>query len=146
MIYLILAIVAVIVAAVAYQIVKLRRVVGPNRGQSNHSIHPEMLVELTFNAEAISAKYPDGASISLKWSDLTTVGLASIDAAPGAPTLYWGLHAGKRIPTIGYPHGAIGDKELLAEFAKRLPGFDMEKVMQAVAATGRAHFQIWPKK
>ncbi len=146
MIYLILAIVAVIVAVVLYQIVKLRRIVSQNRGQLSQPTHTEMLVELTFDADTITAKYPDGPPISMKWSDLTTVGMASIDAAPGSPSLYWGLHSGKRIPTISYPHGAIGDKELLAEFTKRLSGFDMEKVMRAVGTTGRAHFQIWSKK
>ncbi len=146
MIFLILAILAVIVAAVVYQIVKLRRVVSQNHGQLGQSVHAEMLVELSFNADTITAKYPDGGTISVKWSELTTVGLASIEAPAGSPALYWGLHNGKRLPTISYPHGAIGDKELLTEFAKRLPGFDMDKVMQAVGTTGRAHFQIWPKK
>lgn len=146
MIILILAIVAVIVATVLYQIVKLRRVVGQNQSQLDRPAHPDMLVELRHDVNAITAKYPDGAMITMKWSELTNIGIASVEAPQGEPSLYWGLHAGKRIPTISYPHGAVGDKELLAEFAKRLPGFDMEKVMQAVTATGRAHFQIWPKK
>ena len=146
MIYVILAIVAVIVAAVLYQIVKLRRVVGQNSSLADGAPHPDLLVELAFTADAISAKYPGGAMISIKWSDLTTVGLASIDAPAGAPTLYWGLHSGKRTPTISYPHGAIGATELLAEFSKRLPAFDMDKLMQAVSTSSRAHFQLWPKK
>ena len=145
MIFLIFAIVAVIIAIVLYQIVKLRRVVSRN-GSPVGPTHPDLLVELRFDNDAISAKYPDGGMISLKWSELTNIGLASLDAPSGSPSLYWGLHSGKRVPTISYPHGAIGDKELLAEFAKRLPGFDMDKVMQAVTTSGRAHFQIWPKK
>ncbi|HEX7641094.1 MAG TPA: hypothetical protein VF472_02685 [Burkholderiaceae bacterium] len=145
MLFLILIIVALITIVVIYQVVKLRRVVGENLGPQQ-AAHPEMLTELTFTADSISAKYPDGGIISMKWSELTNIGLASTLAASGEPSLYWGLHSGKQVPTITYPHGAVGDKELLAEFAKRLPGFDMDKVMQAVTTTGRAHFQIWPKK
>jgi hypothetical protein len=140
-----LAIVAVIVAVVVYQVVKLRRAVGQNSA-SQAPKHTEMLVELSFDNELITAKYPDGNSVTLKWSELTNIGMGSIDPVGDSPSLYWGLHAGKQIPTISYPHGAIGDKELMAEFVKRLPGFNLEKVMQAVATTGRAHFQIWPKK
>lgn len=143
--FLIIAILAVIVAVVIYQVVKLRRAVGKNLAPAQGP-HPEMLTELSFSADAISAKYPDGGVISMKWSELTNIGLASSAAPAGEPSLYWGLHAGKQIPVISYPHGAVGDKELLAEFAKRLPGFDMDKVMQAVTTSGRAHFQIWPKK
>ncbi|HEX8956362.1 MAG TPA: hypothetical protein VF798_08815 [Burkholderiaceae bacterium] len=145
MLFLILIIVALIAVVVIYQAVKLRRAVSENLGPRQPT-HPEMLTELTFSADSISAKYPDGGIISMKWSELTNIGLASTAAAPGDPSLYWGLHSGKQVPTITYPHGTVGDKELLAEFARRLPGFDMEKVMQAVAATGRAHFQVWSKK
>jgi hypothetical protein len=145
MLLLTLAIVALIVAAVVYQVVKLRRAVSKNLAPLPPK-HPELLVEVTFDANAISAKYPDGGVVNLKWAELTNIGLASIESTPDSPTLYWGLHSGKQIPTISYPHGAVGDKELLAEFARRLPNFDMNKVMQAVATTGRAHFHIWPKK
>jgi hypothetical protein len=78
MIFLILAIVAVIVAAVLYQFIKLRRVVSQNKASTGSSSHPDFMVELTFTTDAIAAKYPDGGAISLKWSDLTTVGLASV--------------------------------------------------------------------
>jgi hypothetical protein len=145
MLFLILAIVVLILVAVVYQVVKLRRAVSRNVGDLPPQ-HADLLVDLTFDADSISAKYPDGGVIGMKWAELTNIGLASIDAPPDSPTLYWGLHSGKQIPTISYPHGAVGDKALLAEFAKRLPGFDMETVMKAVGTTGRAHFQIWPKK
>ena len=145
MLFLIPAIVVLILVAVVYQVAKLRRAVSRNVGDMQPQ-HADLLVELTFDADSISAKYPDGGVINLKWAELTNLGLASIEAPADSPTLYWGLHSGKQIPTISYPHGAVGDKALLAEFAKRLPGFDMETVMKAVGTTGRAHFQIWPKK
>lgn len=145
MFLLTLAIVVLIIVAVVYQVAKLRSAVSRNIGAQSTQ-HADLLVELTFDANSISAKYPDGGLTQMKWADLTNIGLASIEATPDSPTLYWGLHSGKQIPTISYPHGAVGDKELLAEFAKRLPGFDMETVMKAVGTSGRAHFQIWPKK
>lgn len=146
MTYLIIAIIAVIIATILYQVVKLRRVVGQNREQLAPSTHPDLLVELSFDNDFVTAKYPDGGIVKARWQDITTVGLASIEATPGSPSLYWGIHTGKRIPTISYPHGAVGDKELLAELSRRLPNFDMEKVMLAVTSSERTHFQIWPKK
>jgi hypothetical protein len=141
---LIVSFVAVVVLIFLYQFLKLNRVVKQQPNGPSGAPNAELLTQLSFDNDAITVKYPDGGMVLLRWSDLTMVGIALVkDPQSGALGIYWGLHAGKSVPAITYPHGAIGDKELLAEFAKRLPNFDMNKVMTAVGGSRSENIKIW---
>lgn len=145
MITIIASIAALVVLLFVYQFFKLRRVVKQGQRPSNAAMNLELQTQLSFNDETITALYVDGSSVSVKWMDLTMVGIGLINEQSDSPNIYWGLHTGKRVPSLSYPHGAVGDKALLAEFTKRLPNFDMDKVMQAVSTSGKGHFKVWPK-
>ena len=143
---LIVTIVAVIALLFLYQFLKLNHVVKQHPNVPNAAPNAELQTQLSFDTDAITAKYADGGTVLVKWNDLTMVGIALVkDPQSGSVGIYWGLHAGKTIPAITYPHGAIGDKELLAEFVKRLPKFDMDKVMTAVSSTRPENLKIWSK-
>lgn len=143
---LFLAIIAIVILITAFQYMKLQRVVKKNANPTATLTNAELLVELSFDETTIKAKYPAGEAVVINWTDLTMIGVRATPAAADSASVYWGLHTGKSIPAISYPHDAIGDKALLAEFAKRLPGFDMEKVMKAVTTNGSGVNQIWAKR
>ncbi len=143
---LIVSFVAIVVLLFFYQFLKLNRVAKQHPNVPKEAPNAEMQTQLSFDGDAITAKYIDGGVVSVKWNTLTMVGIALVkDPQTGSVGMYWGLHAGKTIPEITYPHGSVGDKELLAEFVKRLPNFDMDKVMAAVSSSRPENLKIWSK-
>ena len=106
-------------------------------------LRPESLFVVRFDAEAITVLAPTGETQSVKWKDLTKVGIRTTDDGPSEPDVFWGLYTGGDKAALVFPGGSTGEQEILAEMQSRLPGFDDSQVVKAMGSTWNAYFVVW---
>jgi hypothetical protein len=79
---------------------------------------------------------------SVRWDDLTVVGIR-IQNEGFIDTPYWIL-AGKPGGCV-FPSNAVGNREILAEMQKRLPGFSNVAVLQAMGMSSGG-VRVWERE
>jgi hypothetical protein len=101
-------------------------------------------VRVTFDDDAISAKYRNGETRSIRWSELARVGIRTTDEGPAVDDVLWGLHSAAGVEVV-YAGGAIGEMELLRAMQHRLPDFDHDAVIRAMCSTDNEDFTAWER-
>ena len=99
-----------------------------------------------FDTDAITVVGPDGETQSVRWRDLTKVGIRTTDDGPWNPDVFWGLHAGEEKAALVFPGGATGEQEVVAAMQAQLTGFDDQQVIKAMGSTSNAYFLIWKQR
>lgn len=97
---------------------------------------------VAFDDEAITSSGEGREDETVAWADLTEVVILNEDAFP-VGSQYW-LLAGKDGKGAAIASEAEGMQALLAAMQERLPGFDNEAVIQAMASLDGA-FRVWKK-
>lgn len=120
---------------------KMFSVIGWERKQSG-SLKPESETIVETTDSCIRATRPNGMVEEVSWNELTGFDIETNSLGPFEPDVYWILHGEVRGCVI--PQGATGDGELLARLMK-LPRFDNQAFMEAMASTSEATFPIWRK-
>lgn len=100
----------------------------------------ENQVEITFDADGMTAVYPDGSARSVRWDDLESIIIETNDSGPWGSDVWWVLRG--RTGECHYPMGAAGENEML-ERLQQLPGFDNDAVIQAMMSAENAEFICW---
>jgi hypothetical protein len=103
---------------------------------------PESKFVLEVTEVGIKCIRPNGDVEQVSFSDLVEVRIDTNDSGPWGADLWWVLLGST--PTSGcvYPGGATGEQVAL-DALQRLPGFDNEKVIQAMGSTDNASFKCW---
>lgn len=107
---------------------------------------PEAQFVVRFDTDAITVVGPDGETQSVRWRDLTKVGIRTTDDGPWKPDVFWGLHAGREKAALVFPGGATGEQEIMAAMQAQLTGFDDQQVIKAMGSTANAYFLIWEQR
>lgn len=115
-----------------------------NKGKQ--ALHPEAQTVISFDDEHVRVTHPDGEMQSVRWADLTMVGIRTTDEGPFVADVFWGLHGADKAPAVVYPQGATGESDLLEAMQKRLAGFDNRKLIEAMGCTGNTFFLIWESR
>ena len=111
--------------------------------ENKQALHPEAQNVITFDDEQVRVTDQNGEIHSVRWADLTMVGIRTTDEGPFLPDVFWGLHGADKAPAVVYPQGATGESDLLEAMQKRLAGFDNRKLIEAMGCTGNAFFLVW---
>ena len=104
------------------------------------SLDPESRFVVAFDDKAVTCRRPDGGVESVAWSDLRAVVIETNSLGPLACDLYW-LLLGEEGGCV-IPQGATGGDRLLNRL-QQLPGFDNEKVIEAMCCTEESRFVCW---
>lgn len=91
----------------------------------------------------ISARYPDGTILSIRWGEIQSVSIETNDSGPWGADVWWLIEGDQSRCT--YPGGATGDIEALKALESRLTGFDDECVVRAMGCTSNRRFVCWQK-
>lgn len=75
-------------------------------------------------------------------SDLSGVVIETNDSGPWGADVWWLLFGVDDKVALAYPQGATDEDETLA-YLMSLPGFDHEKMVEAMSSTGNAVFPVW---
>lgn len=142
-----LFVVALIVAALWYV---TRRLTARNIEQlrnagdadSDGRLFPESLFKVTVTDDHVRHDSPNGESEELKWSELQQVEIHTTDEGPSLPDVFLVL-IGKE-STCRIAQGATGEPALL-ERLQQLPGFDNEKLIDAMGSTSNERFVCWQR-
>jgi hypothetical protein len=99
--------------------------------------------KIDFDDDSIKVINADGSSESIKWSELTAVFILTTDQGPFTDDVFFLLIDSEHPSGIVVPQGTIGDRNLFIALQERLPGFDNEKVIEAMSSTENTSFLIW---
>lgn len=140
-----LAIAVVVMLVVLFNRVVRRKSTQP-KSVAPVRLDPEEKNVITFDDERITVTYGNGETRSVRWADLTMVGIRTTDEGPFLPDVFWGLHAGASEPAVVYAQGATGEREFMSAMQQRLAGFDNEELINAMCCADNDFFVIWCKQ
>lgn len=103
----------------------------------------ERAVTVQTDDQEISARYPDGTILSIRWGEIQSVSIETNDSGPWGADVWWLIEGDQSRCT--YPGGATGDIEALKALESRLTGFDDECVVRAMGCTSNRRFVCWQK-
>jgi hypothetical protein len=100
---------------------------------------------VSYDEELISCTKPNGTIESVKWKDLKAVLIETTDEGPFACDVFWVLLGSNQTGCV-IPQGATGESELLKALQDKLPAFNNEALLLAMASTQNNRFIIWEAK
>lgn len=112
-------------------------------GKARPLLRPQCLYVLTTDDERVVCRAPGGAEQSVGWDELEVVAIETNDTGPLGMDVWWVLEG--RSEVCRFPLGAAGG-EAVQEKLNRLPDFDSQAVIDAMACTGNRRFVCWKKK
>ncbi|MES2819634.1 MAG: hypothetical protein V4812_11690 [Pseudomonadota bacterium] len=89
----------------------------------------------------IISRRPEGSTERVALTDLRAVIIETNDSGPWGSDLWWIL-VGSQNNGCVFPGGATGEQVILAAL-QQLPGFDNERLMQAMTSIGNGRFLCW---
>lgn len=105
---------------------------------------PESMYRVEFDDASIVVIYPKDERAVVRWEALTRVAIRTTDDGPWDMDVFWGFHEGRSdAPSAVVPGGATGERALMDELFRRLPGVRADQIIQAMGSTSNAHFVIW---
>jgi hypothetical protein len=102
-------------------------------------------VKVFFDDESISVIRQDGSRESVRWSDLREVVIKTTDEGPFIEDVFIILIGKDQRSGCLVPQGADGESELFSALQARLPGFDNEKVIEAMSSSENRSFLLWSR-
>jgi hypothetical protein len=101
------------------------------------------MVSVQFDDESISVIRQDDHRESVRWSDLSEVWIKTTNEGPFLEDVFYILIGKDQQSGCVVPQGAAGESELFGALQTCLPGFDNEKVIEAMSSTGNQSFLVW---
>ena len=101
---------------------------------------PERQVVVRVDEQELSVSHPHGTVQTVSWADIRKVEIHTNDSGPWGTDVWFVIRA--RSGECIYPQGATGDAQAF-EWLQKLPGFDNEEVVRAMACTSKAVFVCW---
>lgn len=117
-----------------------------NRQRTETPPISEKMVEVSFDNQIICVRHPDGELQNIKWASLHAVMIRITDKGPHSPNVFWELYTNNEKPFAIFPSGATGEPELLQAMQDRLPGFNNEQMINALASAKHRIFKVWVKQ
>ncbi|MBI1339990.1 hypothetical protein GC169_07245 [bacterium] len=78
-------------------------------------------------------------------ADLSGVIIETNDSGPWGADVWWVLAGPDGQPAMTFPKGASGEDAML-DYLMELPGFDYEKMIEAMGSTDNASFPVWRRR
>ncbi len=96
-----------------------------------------------FDDDRVTVAADGQSACSLVWENIEKVIVETTDAGPMSEDVFWILCARDEQNPLVVPSSASGMDVLLAEFQKRLVGFDNEMLIAALGSCENRSFLIW---
>ena len=103
---------------------------------------PESKWIVQCEGEVLRATDDKQSAKQLAKSDLTGVIVETNDSGPWGADVWWLLFGPDDRVAVAYPQGATGEDAML-NYLMSLPGFDNEKMTEAMHSTDNAVFPVW---
>lgn len=97
---------------------------------------------VSFDEERVFRDLADGRTESIGWAELEKVTVVTTDAGPWGEDVFVLLEG--RASGCAVPQGSVGSQELIEHLLK-LPGFDEQRLIEAMSSTSNARFVCWVK-
>jgi hypothetical protein len=123
----------------------VRRLIGSpvvRQAEARGRADPEARFVVTVDADRIACRRPSGDVESVDWDDLEFVIIETNDTGPWGADVWWMLGGRGGKGGCAIPQGATGEKQLL-EALQRLPGFNNQGLIDAMACTENRRFLCW---
>lgn len=104
---------------------------------------PPALGQVTFDAEVLSYRAPDGQESYLRWQDLEIIAIETTDLGPFIDDLFWVLRA-QDGTSLAVPSQSTGTTDLV-ERLQQLKDFDNLAMIEALGSTDRQVFICWKR-
>jgi hypothetical protein len=102
------------------------------------------LWRVEFDEVRITVTHPQGEQGSAEWAGLTKIAIRTTDDGPWDMDVFWGFHEnGSNAASTVFPGGATGERALMEELSKRLPGASYDQIIKAMGSTSNAYFVVW---
>ncbi len=88
---------------------------------------------------------PNGSIERIRWNDLDAVLIETNEQGPFVSDVFWLLLSKNMKSGCVFPQGATGNESLLEEMQRRLPGFDNEMFIAAMASVENQKFLVWER-
>ncbi len=111
--------------------------------KKSQGLHPESLWSVAVNEAAIQVTDPDGLTCVAPFADLHVVLIETNDSGPWGADFWWILDGSSGV-MAHWPEGATGEQAAL-NVLQALPGFDHDKLTQAIRSTSNASFIVWKR-
>jgi hypothetical protein len=102
---------------------------------------PPDLAAVAVDQVGVRRRLPDGREEAVRWDDLVEVAIRTTPHGPWREDVFF-LLTGRDGDGCAVPHGEAVDRDLLPRL-QALPGFDNEKVIEAMACAEDAIFVCW---
>jgi hypothetical protein len=122
---------------------RIAKWIGEVRRQRKDAAVYERAVVVRTDEQGISAQYPDGTILSIRWDEVQCVAIETNDSGPWGADVWWLIEGNQS--RCAYPGGANGDIDALKSMESRLTGFNDECVVQAMACTSNRRFVCWQR-
>ncbi|GAO40795.1 hypothetical protein SCH01S_51_01280 [Sphingomonas changbaiensis NBRC 104936] len=97
---------------------------------------------IAIDGERISVRDNVGETKTVAKSDLSAVAVETNDSGPWGADVWWLLFDCSDRLACAFPQGATGEKAVI-DYIMRLPAFDYEAMIKAMASTENAVFPVW---
>ncbi|HEU4886298.1 MAG TPA: hypothetical protein VFV49_00320 [Thermoanaerobaculia bacterium] len=105
---------------------------------------PESLFAVTADATHVGVVDPTGQARRTSWSLVERLLIRTTDEGPFLPDVFWEIEPVEE-PSLVFPGGATGEAEFLRTAQARLPGFNNDQVIAAMASTSNQEFVVWER-
>ena len=107
-------------------------------------LYPECLWTVETGTSVIRVTDQAGKTSSIAFSDLAGVAIETNDSGPWGADVWWMIFDSDGKMACAFPQGASGEKIAL-EKLMALPGFDHQRMIEAMGSTSNAVFPVWQK-
>ena len=101
--------------------------------------------KIIITEDAVICVRPDGVEETVRWDDLSEVGILTTDEGPSQEDIFWVLVGTDGRSGCVVPQGAEGADKLLDRL-QQLPSFNDEEVIKAMGSTSNAKFTCWKRQ
>ena len=113
-----------------------------SRFKKPKALYPESLWNVSAGKAGFRAIDQTGKTTFVSRDDLSFVAIATDESGPWGADVWWLLHRADGQLACGFPQGASGEKSVL-DALMALPGFDHNKMIEAMSCTSNAIFVVW---
>lgn len=96
-------------------------------------------VMVSVSDTGVTAEYPTGAVLTIKWSSIERIIVETNDSGPWGVDLWWIVEGPTE--TCSFPLGATGEEAAIFELKRRFEGFEV----RGMNSTSNARFVRWEK-
>lgn len=103
---------------------------------------PDDKWRVSLEGDTVVVVEPDGTTTEAPFEELDLIHITTNDRGPFAADVWWVMEDAGEIILGAFPQGAVGEQAII-DWMMALPGFDHQKMIDAMGSTDNARFVVW---